>query len=142
MEIKDRLQMLIKELASSQSDFAEKIGITRAAISHILRGRNNMSADVMNKIVTTFPNVTYQWLHLGKGKSPIFTNTLHYANDTAENPPKENIVHNDEVTTEKPQEKKTVKKEKVAPSFSSGEKTVEKIVFIYKDGTFQVFHND
>lgn len=137
MVTKERLQMLINTLASSQSDFAEKIGITRATISHILSGRNKMSADVMEKITKTFPSVSYEWLLSGSGQAPNFQKgTLPY--DITETP--ENIVS--EKTEENTQEKKTVKKEKVAPSFSSGEKTVEKIVFIYKDGTFQVFHND
>ena len=47
--------------------FAEEIGIQRAAMSHLMKGRNNPSADVLNKIVERFDTINARWLLSGKG---------------------------------------------------------------------------
>ena len=52
----------------TQAQFAAAIGIQRAAMSHIISGRNNPSLDVMQKILSCFPAVNPDWLLLGKGE--------------------------------------------------------------------------
>jgi len=50
------------------SKFAEAIGIQRAAMSHIIAGRNNPSLDVATKIMKRFKTVNPNWLLLGQGE--------------------------------------------------------------------------
>ena len=45
----------------TQAQFAAAIGIQRAAMSHIISGRNNPSLDVMQKILSCFPAVNPDW---------------------------------------------------------------------------------
>ena len=129
MEIKDRLQMLIAHFASSQSDFAEKISVTRATISHILSGRNGMSADVTNKIIKTFPSVTYQWIQSGEGISPI--ESLNESELPFTQPAK-NVFDDSKKSDTPPSQTDLIAKNE----------NIEKIVFFYKDGTFKVFNNE
>lgn len=49
------------------SRFAETIGIQRASMSHILNGRNNVSLDVLLKILERFDYLNSDWLLFGKG---------------------------------------------------------------------------
>mgnify|MGYP001211840965 CR=1 FL=1 len=51
-----------------QAQFASAIGIQRAAMSHIISGRNNPSLDVMTKILHRYPQINPDWLLLGKGE--------------------------------------------------------------------------
>ena len=50
--------------------FAEKIGVQRSSVSHILSKRNKPSLDFILKIHNTFDEVTLDWLLLDKKEEP------------------------------------------------------------------------
>lgn len=52
------------------SIFADKIGVQRSSISHILSGRNKPSLDFILKVTNTFTDVDIYWLLNGKGNYP------------------------------------------------------------------------
>jgi transcriptional regulator with XRE-family HTH domain len=54
----------------SASLFADKIGVQRSSISHILSGRNKPSLDFVLKITGEFKDVDIHWLLNGKGDFP------------------------------------------------------------------------
>ena len=54
----------------SSSQFADKTGIQRASVSHILSGRNKPSLEVMLKIYESFPGLDMKWLMTGVGEEP------------------------------------------------------------------------
>ena len=70
-----RLQKVIDYYGESASSFAEKIGVQRSSISHILSGRNKPSLEFVLKILSSFPEVELYWLLNGKGDFPSL-NTL------------------------------------------------------------------
>ncbi|MDP2236965.1 MAG: helix-turn-helix transcriptional regulator [Bacteroidales bacterium] len=74
MEIKDRIEHIIKAKNLTATQFAEEINIQRSGISHILSGRNNPSMDFILKVKETFPEYSLDWLLLGKG--PITVSTV------------------------------------------------------------------
>ena len=57
------------------SMFADKIGVQRSSISHILSGRNKPSLDFILKVIAEFDEVDMYWLLNGKGTFPKNTNT-------------------------------------------------------------------
>ena len=65
-----RLQKVIDFNGESASSFAEKIGVQRSSISHILSGRNKPSLDFILKILASYPHVELYWLLKGKGSFP------------------------------------------------------------------------
>ena len=65
-----RLQKVIDYYGESASSFAEKIGVQRSSISHILSGRNKPSLEFVLKILSSFPEVELYWLLNGKGTFP------------------------------------------------------------------------
>ena len=65
--INDRIVELIKFLELSPTAFADEIGIQRSGLSHIMKGRNKPSLDVVQKIVTRFPDINLAWLVNGIG---------------------------------------------------------------------------
>jgi len=58
MNLSDKIELLIKRKQMSSSQFADVLGIPRSSISHILSGRNKPSLDVVQKILTAFPEVS------------------------------------------------------------------------------------
>lgn len=67
-EMEQRLLAFLKAENISQTDFADRIGISRAAVSHILSGRNKPGFDIISNIVRQFPALSAEWLIAGEGK--------------------------------------------------------------------------
>ncbi len=106
-----RLQKVIDFYGESASSFAEKIGVQRSSISHILSGRNKPSLDFIMKVLSSYPEVELYWLLNGKGIFPA------------------------------KQQKGTTSLENVTLTTSkeSKDKTIERIVIFYKGGSFKSF---
>ncbi len=110
-----RLKAIIGHYELSPSTFADKIGVQRSSVSHLLNGRNRPSLDFVMKVITTFPEVNIYWLLNGKG---TFPDPSHGA-DTHSEPP-----------TATPSTK-------IARTDIGKRPT--KIVVFYNDGTFESF---
>ncbi|WP_298496352.1 helix-turn-helix transcriptional regulator [uncultured Algibacter sp.] len=110
-----RLQKVIDYYGESASSFAEKIGVQRSSISHILSGRNKPSLDFILKILSTYPEIDLYWLFNGKGTFPNEEKTISV---------KENITPTSIIQENI---KSEIKKDK----------TIERIVIFYSDGSFK-----
>ena len=53
----------------SPSQFADKLGVQRSGVSHLLSGRNKPSFEFINKMLVTFPKINPDWLITGNGKA-------------------------------------------------------------------------
>lgn len=62
MNLSQKIELLIQRKQISSSQFADKIGIPRSSVSHILSGRNKPSLDVVQKILKAFPELTAEEL--------------------------------------------------------------------------------
>lgn len=71
MNERERIELLMKCYELSPSQFAEKTGIQRASVSHILSGRNKPSLEVLLKIYDAFPELDLKWLMTGAGDEPV-----------------------------------------------------------------------
>lgn len=67
-KMKQRLEQFLSAENISQTQFAESIGVARAAISHILSGRNLPSYDFILNTIKAFPSLNIEWLLTGEGK--------------------------------------------------------------------------
>ncbi|NCC74326.1 MAG: helix-turn-helix domain-containing protein [Sphingobacteriia bacterium] len=63
----ERIKQIMEQQRLNASQFAEKIGIQRSTLSHILSGRNKPSLDVVQRILAEFPDVDAEWLLNGVG---------------------------------------------------------------------------
>ena len=71
MNERERIELLMKCYDLSPSQFADKTGIQRASVSHIISGRNKPSLEVMLKIYDAFPGIDMKWLMTGVGEVPV-----------------------------------------------------------------------
>lgn len=70
MNERERIELLMKCYNLSPSQFADRTGIQRASVSHIISGRNKPSLEVMLKIYEAFPGLDMKWLMTGIGDAP------------------------------------------------------------------------
>lgn len=113
-----RLQKIMTYYGETASSFAEKIGVQRSSISHILSGRNKPSLEFVLKVLSVYPEVELYWLLNGKGEFPAVEPSEQFK---FELPP----------TT----------KDKEILSELKTDKTIERIVIFYSDGSFKNFEN-
>lgn len=132
-----RLKKVIEFYGETASSFAEKVGVQRSSISHLLSGRNKPSLEFVLKILASYPEVELYWLLNGKG---IFPSKNISAPKIEENQisKKDDLFSATENETKLINENTDVKQ----PTFSThSKKEIERIVIFYKDGTFSNFKN-
>ena len=66
-----RIKKWMKSQGLKSSEFADKIGVNRSTISHILSGRNKPSIDFFEKLLKAYANVNSNWLITGIGYMTI-----------------------------------------------------------------------
>ena len=146
MTIIDRLKLILERVNLTPGNFAEKIGVAPATISHILSGRNKYpSAEVMLRLHETFPAIDLNWLLTGEGTlvkddpDSMFTGSLfgdNLLNATKSTAESENRKENS-LETAKNTDNPIVKQEIIYK-----EKPVRKIAEIrifFDDGTYETF---
>lgn len=65
--MKDRIKRVRKELALTQQEFADRLGIKRGGVANYEVGRNEPADSVISLICREF-NINAQWLRDGTGK--------------------------------------------------------------------------
>lgn len=146
MTIIDRLKLILERVNLTPGNFADKIGVAPATISHILSGRNKYpSAEVMLRLHENFPDIDLNWLLTGEGTlvkddpDSMFTGSLfgdNLLNATKSTAESENRKENS-LETAKNTDNPIVKQEIIYK-----EKPVRKIAEIrifFDDGTYETF---
>nr|WP_313819648.1 helix-turn-helix transcriptional regulator [uncultured Allomuricauda sp.] len=121
----NRIKILLEHYELGVSAFADRIGIQRSSMSHILNGRNRPSLDFVMKLVKTFPEVNLYWLLNGKGEFPENRNPTSSLLSIAEPKTIPEVRLEDQIEN--------------LSNTDSG-KEISKIVLFYADGTFETFH--
>ena len=129
-----RLQKIMNYYEINASTLADSLGVLRSSISHLLSERNKPSLDFVIKITEKYPEIDLYWLLYGKGSFPKEEpkEKLPPKKVTPIAPP-EIPFPPIEPLQEKPIEKNVPQKDI--------QKEVQKIIFFYKDNSFEIFEN-
>lgn len=127
--MKERLKEFMMQKAVSASELADKIGVQRSSISHILTGRNLPSSQFIEKLLNTYPELDAGWLITGKGGMHKTGKNVKAVEETKND-------DDDLKTTDPPVI--THKKQQAQPAFHQDE--IEKIVFFFKDRSFSEYY--
>lgn len=130
MSIQNRIQMIMRMNNLNASQFADKIGVQRSSISHIISGRNKPSLDFLQKTLDKFPRVNADWLITGKVKQEQTVTNVTETQQLKEEPLAE---YKKTPPLEQSKKEETQAKENTAQ--------VEKIVWFYSDGSYRIFEN-
>ena len=149
-----RLEIILDYYSLNASSFADKIGVQRSSLSHLLSGRNKPSLDFILKILEVFPDIDLYWILNGKGTFP--KNTVAFSktetpieiavkqNDTPL--PNYDVVPEDLFSELKNQNPipvlDTKKTENHNSTKESNSDAIDKIVIFYKNGTFKSYVPD
>lgn len=145
-----RLEKILDYYNLNASSFADKIGVQRSSMSHLLSGRNKPSLDFILKVLEVFPEVDLYWILNGKGTFPK-TEVLPKEHSTiiTEKENSENSIHDKKNSSEDlfseagniPTENKKIETTEIIkePQNFDKHEEVDKIVFFYKNGTFKIF---
>jgi transcriptional regulator with XRE-family HTH domain len=146
-----RLEVILDYYSLNASAFADKIGVQRSSLSHLLSGRNKPSLDFILKILDVFPDVDLYWILNGKGSFPKNNETIQMQEEKQhkEITPSTSDAISEPLLTQNlfSKENDTNQQNKVSPKKEEIQNVVgravseevEKIVFFYKDGTFKEF---
>lgn len=58
----EQITVILKNEGLNAAQFAERIGIQRSAVSHLLSNRNKVSLDIVKKVHKAFPAISLNWL--------------------------------------------------------------------------------
>lgn len=114
MEITERINNLIRDKNLSPSEFASKIGVNKATLSHVLSGRNKPSLDFIIKICEAFHDVDPNSL-IG-----INSQDQDQLNDSDQS-----LINNDSFK-----------------EIANTEKNIERIVIFYTDNSFKEYKSN
>ena len=135
-----KLETILDYYSLNASAFADKIGVQRSSLSHLLSGRNKPSLDFIMKIVEAFPEVDLYWFLMNVGTFPKsekneiqVENISHPISEKKEI--EETILENLESKKE-PSPLPQISKNNVSISTDSD---IEKIVVFFVDGTFKKY---
>ena len=113
-EFINRINELMDEYQLNASSLADKIGVQRSSLSHILSKRNKPSLDFILKIEKKFEKIDLNWLLFGKSSF-------------------EDIKENDQKNL-----KFTDLNSKTNP-FDVKKTKIKEIIHLYEDGSFNVY---
>ena len=105
------MEIILDHYRLSAAAFAEKLGVQRSGISHLLSGRNKPSLEFVMKLTATFPEVDLYWLLNGKGSFP--------------SPAVVRVS--------------SAEKKRDSPSLPT-ERAIDKIIIFYKDGSYETYN--
>ena len=110
-----RLEKLLDYYGLSASAFADKVGVQKSSISHLLTGRNKPSLEFVMKVIGNFPEVNLYWLLNGKGSFP--SPSGKEAGGAKTQLPPANVPE------------------------TKGKKSIDRILILYTDGSFDTYKN-
>jgi len=114
-----RIKKILSYYDITAAQMADKIGVQRSSISHLLSGRNKPSLDFVVKVIKSYNNVDLYWLLNGTGTFPKVTDA-HKPSETPK--PSESLSE------------KHIAKKKIEVN-----KDIEHIIIFYKDGSFKKY---
>ena len=112
----EKLKKIISKEGLSASKFAEKIGVQRSSVSHILSGRNKPSLDFVLKIYKSIENIDLEW--------------LFSENTENESHPKHPPTYSSKTDPINQDGENTIT-----------EKSIDRIVIFFNNGSFKTYNN-
>lgn len=146
--MKDRIIKFIESEHITAAEFADRIGVQRSSVSHVLSGRNNPGFSFIQKILESFPSINPRWLIIGEGEiynsnmknTVIESSSKNLFSDIKKNSEPKEI--NTVFSKEKPEikEDNLIKHETVENVIKTvSARRIVKVLIFYDDHTFEDF---
>jgi len=133
--MQDQIQEILTKEGLSSSQFADRIGVQRSSISHVLSGRNKPGFDFIQKILSAFPEINGDWLITGLGdmyKKKTPSGELFEPKNEGQ------LLGNEENIERKPVTMNIKKPEKETGKVPK-RREIERVIVFYSDRTFREY---
>ncbi len=151
----NRIKWTMDHFKLTASEFADKIGVQRSAVSHVLSGRNKPSLDFLIKIKKQYPIINLDWLVLGSGNplseqdSDLFGN-IRNDERVEESFHQEKINEGQETLVENKadennhsgQPEGNIGNMLLHDRVKTGNRKLKRVILLYDDGSFQAFEQE
>lgn len=140
-EFTKKLEKILDYYSLSASSFADKIGVQRSSMSHLLSGRNKPSLDFVLKITEVFSEVDLYWLLLDKGEFPKSEENYTITSTPTQDNYKRDLFEEELKEVQKTEANTIVnsENEKITDFSAKSNEPIEKIVIFYKNGMFKSY---
>ena len=146
----ERLKQFLAMEDLSPARFAEIMGIQRSGISHLLAGRNKPSFEFIQRMMTAYPDINYEWLILGKGRpyksdrqpasladsSDLFTESAEDVTDVIDEVSPDNQPLIEDNAPSEPAENR-VSADSPAAALPKLSRKIARIIVFFNDGTYE-----
>lgn len=129
MDISNRIQELIRKNQLNAAKFADRIGVQRSNLSHVLTGRNKPGLDFIEKVLLEFPDIDANWLISGNKQSRV---------ELKQSVTNENLLEKQTEAGVVSEKREDQLKTSMIHSDKSTAK-VDKIIVFYSDNSFEEF---
>lgn len=147
-----RLEIILDYYGLNASSFADKIGVQRSSLSHLLSGRNKPSLDFILKILDVFPEVDLYWILNGKGSFPKSETVKEHFTNPAPVAPSSSVetifaektidLFSEELPLTKTPIEESVSREipnSMQTILPKDKSAIDRIVVFYNNGTFKTY---
>ena len=145
----EQIRYLMEHYDLSATHLADKLGIQRSTISHLLSGRNNLSIDLLRRIISNFPDINEAWLLSGHGsplkqdvksfKDNVMKDSIQDGFNTNVNKESGNDNYTSVNRTTINQTSNTNVNNTALKEINVNSAEIEQILVFYTDGTFKYF---
>ena len=132
-----RLQQFLKAYGLTSSELAQKLGVQKSSISHLLSGRNKPSFDFLSKFARTFPEINLRWLLTGEGDMHYPTPAVNEKNKETENETAGKENPQPETAWQQP-DNRTATRKPVQLTIPFFDDTPVELIKVYADGTYEI----
>lgn len=144
----NRIFAFIESQQLTPTEFADKIGVSRASISSIKTGRTQPTLSLVEKIKQHFSDVDVNWLIFGEGEAPskksnteddlLFDKSDNFENDTPA-PSVANDYQAVYIASSPKTEENELEQSNITPPTINLNKSIKKVILLYDDGSFEEF---
>ena len=138
--MKERIEKIMEYKQMTAAVFADRIGIQRSTLAHILNGRNNPSLDVVMKIHQCFEDINLEWLLDGIGS--MVNNSSPYKRKDNYDLFSNSVEQNEQIKrkqTSVVQQTEPVKTQEVVRYIEKPRRNITEIRIIYEDNSFEIY---
>lgn len=136
--LNDKIVTIIEALGLSNTKFADSISVSRPTISHIISGRNKPSIDIVQKIITKYPELGYRWFLDDEEFDPEKLKALKDSQEVTDTGER---ISSQKVSTQQNSLKELVVKKTISQESAilpTSKRSVEKVIMFYSDGSMEV----
>ena len=152
----NRIFTFIESQQLTPTEFADRIGVSRASISSIKTGRTQPTLSLVEKIKQHYPDIDIEWLIFGKGDTPIVNkqqDEIAISHNESKQEIEEKVVvdsSNNNAANEyqavyiAETPRKTDEKQQELSDrnqlMTETKRSVKKVILLYDDGSFEEFN--